>query len=44
VVWQATRHCQLQGAMTRFLSGTFLEDTFVSPGFGFYSLSAVYRF
>jgi hypothetical protein len=44
VVWQATRHCQLQGAITRFLSGGFLDETFVSSGFGFYSASAVYRF
>jgi hypothetical protein len=44
VVWQATRHLQLQGAITRFLAGAFLEDTFVSSGFGFYSGSVVYRF
>ncbi|HEX2341711.1 MAG TPA: alginate export family protein [Vicinamibacterales bacterium] len=44
VIWQATPHCQLQGVITRFLSGHFLEDTFVSEGFGFYSVSAVYRF
>lgn len=44
VVWQATRHCQLQGVITRFLSGGFLDETFVSEGFGFYSVSAVYRF
>jgi hypothetical protein len=44
VVWQATPHCQLQGVITRFLSGQFLEETFVSEGFGFYSVSAVYRF
>jgi hypothetical protein len=44
VVWQATRHCQLQGVITRFLSGGFLDETFVSAGFGFYSVSAVYRF
>jgi Alginate export len=44
VVWQATRHCQLQGAITRFLPGRFLDETFVSEGFGFYSVSAVYRF
>jgi len=30
--------------VTRFLSGGFLEDTFVSSGFGFYSASAIYRF
>ena len=44
VIWQATQHCQLQGALTRFIAGSFLENTFVSPGFRFYSLSAVYRF
>lgn len=44
VVWQATRHCQLQGVVTRFLAGRFLEDTFVSSGFGFYSGSVIYRF
>jgi hypothetical protein len=43
-VWQATRHWQLQGAVTRFLAGGFLRDTFVTSGFGFYSASAVYRF
>ena len=42
--WQITRHCQLQGAITRFLPGAFLKQTFVSPGFGFYSASAIYRF
>jgi len=44
VDWQVTRHCQLQGAITRFLPGAFVKNTFVSPGFGFYSASAVYRF
>ncbi len=44
VVWQATRHLQVQGAITRFLSGGFLENSFVAPGFGFYSASGVYRF
>ncbi|HXW07771.1 MAG TPA: alginate export family protein [Vicinamibacterales bacterium] len=44
VVWQATRHLQFQGVVTRFLPGSFLEDTFVGSGFGFYSASAVYRF
>ena len=33
VDWQVTRHCQLQGAITRFLPGAFLKNTFVSPGF-----------
>jgi hypothetical protein len=44
VVWQATRHWQLQGVVTRFLPGRFLEPTFVSSGFGFYSATALYRF
>jgi hypothetical protein len=44
VVWQATPHVQLQGVITRFLSGSFLERTFVSEGFGFYSVTARYRF
>jgi hypothetical protein len=43
-VWQATPHWQVQGVVTRFLSGAFLQDTFVSSGFGFYSASIVYRF
>jgi hypothetical protein len=44
VVWQATRHLQVQGVITRFLSGGALERTFVSEGFGFYSVTARYRF
>jgi hypothetical protein len=44
IVWQVTRHLQTQGAVTRFFPGRFLQDTFVSAGFGFYSASAVYRF
>ena len=44
VVWQATRHLQLQGVITRFLSGGFLDDTFISEGFGFYSFTTRYRF
>ena len=44
VVWQATTHAQLQGVVTRFLAGRFLERSFVSSGFGFYSGSFVYRF
>ena len=44
IVWQPTRHLQLQGAITRFMSGGFLEETFVSEGFGFYSFTARYRF
>ena len=44
VNWQATRHWQIQGAITRFLAGAFLEQTFVASGFGFYSTTATYRF
>ena len=44
VVWQATRHLQLQGVITRFLPGGFLDDTFISEGFGFYSFTTRYRF
>ena len=44
VVWQVTPHLQLQGAVTRFLPGRFLQNTFVSSGFGFYSATAAYRF
>ncbi len=44
VVYQATRHLQIQGAITRFLSGEFLDTTFVAKGFGFYSATAQYRF
>jgi hypothetical protein len=44
VAWQATRHLQLTGVVTRFLSGGFLADTFVSEGFGFYSFTTRYRF
>jgi hypothetical protein len=44
VVWQATLHCQLQGVITRFMPGGFLDDTFISSGFGFYSASVIYRF
>ena len=43
-VWQVTRHIMLQGAITRFLAGGFLERTFVAKGFGFYSFSLLYRF
>jgi hypothetical protein len=44
IVWQATRHIQLQGAVTRFLSSDFLKNTFVAGGFGFYSATFKYRF
>ena len=43
-IWRVTRHITIQGAVTRFLSGGFLERTFVANGFGFYSLSLIYRF
>jgi alginate export protein len=43
-VWQATRHLQLQGVATHFVSGGFLENTFVSNGFNFVSFTARYRF
>jgi hypothetical protein len=43
-VWRATTHLELQGAITRFLSGEFLERTFVAEGFGFYSFTTRYRF
>ena len=44
VVWRATRHLEVQGVITRFLSGGFLERTFVADGFGFYSVTTRYRF
>jgi hypothetical protein len=44
VAWQATRHLQLLGVVTRFLSGGFLADTFAAAGFGFYSFTTRYRF
>jgi hypothetical protein len=44
MVWQLTRHLQLQGVITRFFSGAFLDRTFVADGFGFYSFTARYRF
>jgi hypothetical protein len=44
VVWRATRHLEIQGVITRFLAGAFLERTFVADGFGFYSMTARYRF
>jgi hypothetical protein len=44
VVWQATRHIQIQGAITRFLSADFLKNTFVAEGFGFFSGTFLYRF
>jgi hypothetical protein len=42
--WQATRHLQMLGVVTRFLSGGFLAGTFVANGFGFYSFTTRYRF
>jgi hypothetical protein len=44
MVWQATRHLQLQGVITRFLSGRFLDSTFIANDFGFYSFTTRYRF
>jgi hypothetical protein len=44
VVWPATRHLQIQGAITRFLTGDFLKNSFVANGFRFYSATALYRF
>jgi hypothetical protein len=44
VTWQATRHLQMLGVVTRFLSGGFLDETFVANGFGFYSFTTRYRF
>jgi len=44
VSWQATRHFRLDGVISRFLTGPFLKNTFVANGFGFYSISATYRF
>jgi len=44
VAWQATRHINLSGVISRFLSGPFLKGTFVENGFGFYSLAFTYRF
>jgi hypothetical protein len=42
--WQITRHLEAQGAITRFHAGGFLDRTFVAAGFGFYSVTARYRF
>jgi hypothetical protein len=44
VIWQPTRHLQLQGVITRFMAGAFLDSTFIADGFGFYSVTARYRF
>jgi hypothetical protein len=44
VIWQATRHLNLTGAITRFLPGGYVEQSFVAHGFGFYSTSLTYRF
>jgi hypothetical protein len=44
VSWQATRHFNLTGAITRFMAGEFLSDTFARNGFGFYSIAGTYRF
>ncbi len=44
VVWQATRHLQMSGAIIRLHAGPFLERTFVRAGAGLYSITAAYRF
>jgi hypothetical protein len=44
VSWQVGRHVTLLGAITRFQSGGFLQDTFLRNGFGFYSIAGTYRF
>ena len=44
VNWQVSRHLNIAGAITRFLSGSFLSETFVANGFGFYSVAFTYRF
>jgi hypothetical protein len=44
VVWNTTRHFSVSGAITRFLSGPFLQPTPFQHGFGFYSASFTYRF
>jgi hypothetical protein len=43
-VWQVTPHWRLEGVVTRFVGGGFLQNTFIAAGFGFYSGSFVYRF
>jgi hypothetical protein len=43
-VWQATRHLNLTGVITRFLPGGYVRQSFVAHGFGFYSSSITYRF
>jgi hypothetical protein len=44
VMWQATRHLQVTGAVLRLESGPFLEKTIAGKGIGLYSISTVYRF
>jgi hypothetical protein len=44
VLWQATRHLQITGAVLRMESGGFLEKTIAGKGVGLYSISTVYRF
>jgi hypothetical protein len=44
VLWQATRHLQITGAVLRLNSGEFLEKTIAGKGIGLYSISTVYRF
>ena len=44
MMWQATRHLQITGAILRMQSGPFLEQTIAGKGVGLYSISTVYRF
>jgi len=44
VVWQATPHLQVSGAIIRLVSGEFLKSTAVRAGAGLYSATAAYRF
>ena len=44
VSWQAQRHINFTGVITRFTSGKFLSDTPFKNGFGFYSIAGTYRF
>jgi hypothetical protein len=43
-IWNATRHVNLTGVITRFIPGAFVDGTFLTHGFGFYSSSLTYRF
>ena len=44
ILYQATKHLKFEAAVTRFLSGTFLEETLLASGFGFYSATVSFRF